>query len=299
VLEAYRSSMHTSELGFDRQQYQPALPAVLAGGGRACVGTLGGRQGPRTEPVCAEQQPCRFRCHTRLGAEVMRMQLRFPATAGPTCSAPPALHRCRSATALPAWRPAGPHEVVEGATRECVESHDIICVLFPRLSDGGESPLRMVHLTPATSAAGADEAASREQRPLKLGVVLSGGQAPGGGRVGLSCHMPICRHPPCLPLLPACLRAWWFWPASSASLPKPLPLQMPPGPHPSHSGGHHVIICLHDYLQRWHPGSRLLGFLGGPRGVMRNAHKLLPGEELVSTTPLLLAHTMLLPATGP
>ena len=39
-------------------------------------------------------------------------------------------------------------------------------------------------------------------------------------------------------------------------------------PHPA--GGHNVIIGLHDYLQRWHPGSTLVGFLAGPRGVMQN-----------------------------
>ncbi|KAL4443800.1 hypothetical protein ABPG75_011537 [Micractinium tetrahymenae] len=47
------------------------------------------------------------------------------------------------------------------------------------------------------------------------------------------------------------------------------------------SGGHNVIIGLHDYLQRWHPGSTLLGFLNGPRGVMQNNYKLLAPEELV------------------
>ncbi|KAI7839309.1 hypothetical protein COHA_007007 [Chlorella ohadii] len=39
------------------------------------------------------------------------------------------------------------------------------------------------------------------------------------------------------------------------------------------SGGHNVIIGLHDYLQRWHPGSTLVGFLGGPAGVMNNQYK--------------------------
>ncbi|KAL4442021.1 hypothetical protein ABPG77_011282 [Micractinium sp. CCAP 211/92] len=48
------------------------------------------------------------------------------------------------------------------------------------------------------------------------------------------------------------------------------------------SGGHNVIIGLHDYLQRWHPGSTLLGFLNGPRGVMQNNHKVLTPEELDS-----------------
>jgi pyrophosphate--fructose-6-phosphate 1-phosphotransferase len=50
---------------------------------------------------------------------------------------------------------------------------------------------------------------------------------------------------------------------------------------PSCAGGHNVIIGLHDYLQRWHPGSTLVGFLGGPRGVMQNQYKPLTAEELV------------------
>lgn len=55
------------------------------------------------------------------------------------------------------------------------------------------------------------------------------------------------------------------------------PLACPPSP----PGGHNVIIGLHDYLQRWHPGSTLLGFLNGPRGVMQNNYKVLTPEELV------------------
>ncbi|KAI3428271.1 hypothetical protein D9Q98_006650 [Chlorella vulgaris] len=74
----------------------------------------------------------------------------------------------------------------------------------------------MVSLRPASSH-------GVEQRPLRLGVVLSGGQAP---------------------------------------------------------GGHNVIIGLHDYLQRRHPGSTLVGFLSGPRGVMRNDYKILEAQEL-------------------
>jgi hypothetical protein len=113
---------------------------------------------------------------------------------------------------------------VEGDSRECVGGHDVICSLFPRLStpQGGHSPLKMINLQLAT-AAGPDEQSSN-QRPLCLGVVLSGGQAP---------------------------------------------------------GGHNVIIGLHDYLQRWRPGSTLVGFLGGPRGVMQNQYKPLTAEELV------------------
>ncbi|KAL4443799.1 hypothetical protein ABPG75_011536 [Micractinium tetrahymenae] len=115
------------------------------------------------------------------------------------------------------------HEVVEGASRECVGHQPVVCSLFPHLSNthGGHAPLRMVNIVPAASQ-GED---ATEKRPLRLGCVLSGGQAP---------------------------------------------------------GGHNVIIGLHDYLQRWHPGSTLLGFLNGPRGVMQNNYKLLTPEELDS-----------------
>ncbi|KAI7839314.1 hypothetical protein COHA_007012 [Chlorella ohadii] len=115
----------------------------------------------------------------------------------------------------------GKHEIVEGDSRECVGGHEVICGLFPRLSSphGGHAPLRMVHVAPC--AAPAED--QPQQRPLRLGVVLSGGQAP---------------------------------------------------------GGHNVIIGLHDYLQRWHPGSTLVGFLGGPAGVMNNRYKVLTADEL-------------------
>ena len=57
--------------------------------------------------------------------------------------------------------------------------HEVICSLFPRLSNahGGHSPLKMVNLHPA--AAPGPDSEGGEQRLLRLGVVLSGGQAPG------------------------------------------------------------------------------------------------------------------------
>ena len=42
-----------------------------------------------------------------------------------------------------------------------------------------------------------------------------------------------------------------------------------------------MIVGIFDYLQRWHPGSSMLGFLGGPRGLMQNQYKTLTAEELV------------------
>ncbi len=65
--------------------------------------------------------------------------------------------------------------------------------------------------------------ADRARRPLTVGVVLSGGQAP---------------------------------------------------------GGHNVIAGLHDALADWHADSRLLGFLGGPRGVFESNHRELTPAEI-------------------
>ena len=63
------------------------------------------------------------------------------------------------------------------------------------------------------------------------------------------------------------------------------PLSCPPG-------GHNVIIGLHDYLQHWHPGSTLVGFLNGPRGVMQNKYKVLTADELVRAAPAAEARVM-------
>ena len=65
-----------------------------------------------------------------------------------------------------------------------------------------------------------------------------------------------------------------------------LPSSSPPPTLPP-AGGHNVIIGLHDYLQRWHPGSTLVGFLNGPRGVMQNNYKELSAAELVRLRKLL------------
>lgn len=66
---------------------------------------------------------------------------------------------------------------MEGESRECVGGHEVICSLFPRLSSphAGHTPLKMVYVVPSQTSP--DEAP--EQHPLRLGVVLSGGQAPG------------------------------------------------------------------------------------------------------------------------
>lgn len=101
--------------------------------------------------------------------------------------------------------PAGPHTVVNTDLREPASSdRATLTELFPHLY---ASP-RLTHLQPAVMGmTGSDsgEAAAVAHQRLRVGVVLSGGQA---------------------------------------------------------SGGHNVIIGVHDYLQRFCPGSTLLGFLG-------------------------------------
>jgi hypothetical protein len=64
-----------------------------------------------------------------------------------------------------------------------VGSHDNICALFPKLSTS--RALHMVQLT-----AGASGAAPLERRAMNLGVVLSGGQAPGEPRQRVGCRRP-------------------------------------------------------------------------------------------------------------
>lgn len=45
-------------------------------------------------------------------------------------------------------------------------------------------------------------------------------------------------------------------------------------------GGHNVIVGLYDALQRQHPGSELIGFLGGPKGILDSNHRLLSRERI-------------------
>ena len=71
--------------------------------------------------------------------------------------------------------------------------------------------------------------------------------------------------------------------------PSALALAHPLPPHPTPPSPT-CALCpplpppagLFDYLQRWHPGSTVVGFLGGPAGVMKNQFKLLTEQELVS-----------------
>ena len=108
-----------------------------------------------------------------------------------------------------------PHRLADGAERNEVNNHPEILSLFPNLT---QHPLSLVHLEP--TSADADPEGSR---PLRVGVVLSGGQA---------------------------------------------------------AGGHNVIYGLFQYLSHRHPGSTLLGFLDGPRGIMQQRFKELTLTEL-------------------
>jgi len=51
------------------------------------------------------------------------------------------------------------------------------------------------------------------------------------------------------------------------------------GPAP---GGHAVISGLFDALHEWHPESLLVGFLGGPKGLLRNEFVVLSREHITS-----------------
>ena len=54
------------------------------------------------------------------------------------------------------------------------------------------------------------------------------------------------------------------------------------GPSLPCAGGHNVIAGLFDHLQSHHPGSRLLGFLNGPRGVLNAVYHEITAQQMVS-----------------
>lgn len=112
-------------------------------------------------------------------------------------------------------RAPGPHRIEEHEFRKASTDHDTIAGLFPNLCSGD---LRLLRLVPREDGEGGTG------KPLRIGVVLSGGQAP---------------------------------------------------------GGHNVIAGIFDYLEERHPGSVLLGFKDGPKGVMKNDFKTLHARELV------------------
>ena len=99
---------------------------------------------------------------------------------------------------------------VERSATSSARDAEAILTRFPRTS--GRPALELVQ------GGGAPR-----KRPLAVGVVLSGGQAP---------------------------------------------------------GGHNVIVGLADALRAFDPASRVIGFLGGPKGVMRGRHRALEAETL-------------------
>jgi pyrophosphate--fructose-6-phosphate 1-phosphotransferase len=70
-----------------------------------------------------------------------------------------------------------PHVLVDGEERNSMNNNEVICALFPHLT-GDQGPLHLVHLEqcdPSMDPEGGE--------PLRIGLVLSGGQAAGGHNV--------------------------------------------------------------------------------------------------------------------
>lgn len=110
--------------------------------------------------------------------------------------------------------------MVDGEDRPAINNNEYICSLFPHLI-GAHGGLTLVHLYPVSGeTAHVDVEGSG---PLRVGIVLSGGQA---------------------------------------------------------AGGHNVIWGLFEYLKHRHPGSTLLGFLNGPKGVLTANYTELTEKEL-------------------
>ncbi|GAB4813047.1 hypothetical protein N2152v2_000093 [Parachlorella kessleri] len=142
----------------------------------------------------------------------------------------------------------GHHTVTEGELRQV---KDAISSRFPNLCS---KPLRMVQFQPASTPAAVQE------KPLRVAVVLSGGQAAGKDSwhpLDVSkCYLTTAFHR-------------WRYAAAMG----PGPCQEGRG-----QGGHNVIVGVFDNLQKWRPGSKLFGFLGGPKGVLDNRQKELTKE---------------------
>lgn len=111
---------------------------------------------------------------------------------------------------------------MDGEPREAATAQEAIAKLFP------ESSARNTHILRLVPVAEGEARDATKGKPLRLGVVLSGGQAP---------------------------------------------------------GGHNVITGIFDYLSRHNPGSTLLGFKNGPRGILKCDYKPLNARELASPIP--------------
>lgn len=51
------------------------------------------------------------------------------------------------------------------------------------------------------------------------------------------------------------------------------------------AGGHNVVSGILDFLQRYHPGSKLLGFRKGPIGIMSGDAVEITLDAMVSCVP--------------
>ena len=107
-----------------------------------------------------------------------------------------------------------PHTLVRGEERDCNNKPEILA-LFPNLSSQDES-LSLCHLRETVGHL-------EKGKSMRVGIVLSGGQA---------------------------------------------------------AGGHNVIIGLYRYLKHRHPGSVLIGFKNGPKGILTKDTKVLEAGEL-------------------
>ena len=174
----------------------------------------------------------------------------LPSGANPANSSPLEEERRRFVPAVPHVLLSGEFEVVKGEKTSALGQAEAIAERFPQIY--GQP---FVDLVPANAMSGAPAAApalpaSIVPQPskhvaLRIGCVLSGGQA---------------------------------------------------------AGGHSCICGLFDYLKAHAPGSALLGFVGGPAGVMKNAHRILRQERsrslsltLTLTLILTLAVSLTLP----
>ena len=152
----------------------------------------------------------------------------LPSGANPANSSPLEEERRRFVPAVPHVLLSGEFEVVKGEKTTALGQEEAIAERFPQIY--GQP---FVDLVPANAMSGAPAAApaapaSIVPQPskhvaLRIGCVLSGGQA---------------------------------------------------------AGGHSCICGLFDYLKAHAPGSALLGFIGGPAGVMKNAHCILRQETI-------------------
>ena len=148
----------------------------------------------------------------------------LPSGALPANSSPLEQQRRKFLPAVPEVLLSGEFEIVKGETTTALGQDEAIAQRFPKIY--GQPFVDVVPAKKAATPHTAPAALVRQpskHHALRIGCVLSGGQA---------------------------------------------------------AGGHSCICGLFDYLKAHAPGSALLGFIGGPAGVMRNAHKILRQEMI-------------------